>query len=159
MPAPLFTDEQARQMAEEYGRPGETSYTIAARWNCSQVTALRYVKKGGAAARPKYRSGADNPNWRGGRHRYMVTGYVVVAPVPDEFASMRTKNGTVLEHRLVMAQSLGRSLLRHESVHHINGVKDDNRIENLQLRAGSHGQGQRWRCHDCGSHNIGAVEL
>lgn len=49
----------------------------------------------------------------------------------------------VLEHRYIMSQHLGRELFLNENVHHINGVKSDNRLENLELWVSSQPSGQR----------------
>lgn len=73
-------------------------------------------------------------------------GYVVVR---DKQHPNAQKNGGVLEHRLVMSEHLGRPLYPDETVHHKNGIKTDNRIENLELRSGAHGQGAT-HCWNCG---------
>lgn len=71
----------------------------------------------------------------------------------------RYANGYILEHRHVLAQVLGRPLTKDESVHHINGDRADNRLENLQLRVGKHGSKQAFRCRDCGSQNVEPITL
>ena len=53
------------------------------------------------------------------------------------------KHGAVAEHVAVMSERLGRPLRPGETVHHINGIRDDNRLENLELWTRSHPPGQR----------------
>lgn len=64
----------------------------------------------------------------GGKHKHK--GYLYIFFPKHPFAS---KRGYVAEHRLVMEKHLDRYLKKEEDVHHINGIKDDNRIENLLL--------------------------
>lgn len=71
-----------------------------------------------------------------GFKRYTAEGYVEMkVPEGTPGAGRRGKfsAGWMLEHRFVIQQTLNRPLARHEQVHHINGVKDDNRLENLEL--------------------------
>lgn len=62
---------------------------------------------------------------------YMENGYIV------EFHNGYNKKGNVKQHRRIMEEYLGRKLSEDEVVHHKNGIKTDNRIENLEVKSRS----------------------
>jgi len=73
--------------------------------------------------------GEKNPSWKGGKFKDKM-GYIFIYN-PNHPNAMHNKY--VLEHRLIIEKYLGRYLTKKETVHHINGIKDDNRLENLIL--------------------------
>ncbi len=100
-----------------------------------------------------YKSHKDNPrvgraenhyNWKGGINKN-ADGYIVEYvkrdnPLFPMAANTHRAGGYVLQHRLVMARHLGRLLNPHEVVHHVNGDKSDNRIQNLRVtKRNNHG--------------------
>jgi len=79
--------------------------------------------------------GEKHPSWKGGTYSSKRDGYIYIY-IPEHPNAKRNGQGGggyVLEHRLVMEKEIGRYLLKGEDVHHRNGNKKDNRIENLML--------------------------
>ena len=101
-------------------------------------------------------AGERKPKQRRPRNGYLTkrSGYLAERVQDDDPMAPMASNHYVPQHRLVVARHLGRPLTKNETVHHINGDKTDNRIENLQLRNGKHGKGVALCCADCGSTNI-----
>lgn len=94
--------------------------------------------------------GAKCSKWKGGRS-VDLRGYVAIYVEPDDPMHIMCRNGrnSVDEHRLVMARHIGRPLLSYEVVHHKNGVKGDNRIENLELMTASDHYPINRKCTGC----------
>jgi HNH endonuclease len=82
-----------------------------------------------------------NPRWNGGAYT-TEQGYVFVF-APDH--ANADKRGYVREHALVMSEALGRPIAADEVVHHINGIRHDNRLSNLQVmkRSAHHSHHQK----------------
>jgi hypothetical protein len=71
--------------------------------------------------------GGNSYLWKGGRIKNHQ-GYILIKMPENPFCDA---NGYIREHRFIMEQHIGRNLKPNEEVHHINGINDDNRLENL----------------------------
>lgn len=125
--------ETIRAWAEE----GKTMRWIGEQLGTCDQHVSRLCRKHGISARPRGpRPGPGNGSWKGGRS-VDADGYTLVwvadHPHTRGAARVHSRSGLVAEHRLVVEASIGRYLEPGEVVHHLNGVKSDNRLENLQL--------------------------
>ena len=155
---PLISPDSYKDKVKALRESGLSQQAIASEIGMSQTVVSRTLR---AMDMPTSRemSGEKSGNWRGGVVNASEGYLAVLVSGDDPMACMRSKQGYVLQHRLVMARSIGRPLTEHETVHHINGNRKDNRLENLQLRQGRHGRGIKMACACCGSTNIVGVQL
>lgn len=155
-PAPT-TKPGELELIKELHESGLGQTQISLRLGRSQSFVSRAMRREGVSTHEA--KGPAHPMWKGGRWKD-GNGYIKTWLAPDDpLAVMRDRGGYIAEHRLVMARSLGRPLTAHETVHHKDGDRAHNALENLQLRAGRHGKGSAMVCLDCGSHNVGHAEL
>ena len=103
---------------------------------CSRSCRNKVHKNSGPRGTNPKLSGQNNPAWKGGvtwkrpKGNYKGVKYV---RCPIGFLQMARKDGYIMEHRLVMAQYLGRLLTKMEVVHHIDHNPSNNLITNLML--------------------------
>ena len=94
---------------------------------------LKKDKEVNSLIRGKVREGERSCAWKGGR-KINKKGHVLILKKDHPLAD---KSGYVLGHRYIMCEHLGRILRKDEIVHHKNGIKTDNRIENLEIMTNS----------------------
>jgi len=112
---------RGRKLSDEHRKNLAAAMTPERRAKISAAMRARVVS---AETRAKLSAAS----WKGGRTT--SRGHVLVLRKDHPFANA---TGYVQEHRLVMEGILGRYLTRGEKVHHLNGIKDDNRPENLAV--------------------------
>ena len=111
---------------------GRTFYSI---YKKARALNLNKDKKIERMNRSLARRGAKSSSWNGGRIK-SKKGYILVLAREHPYAG---NDRYVMEHRLIMEKYIGRYLKSDEVVHHKNGIKHDNRIENLEiLKFGEH---------------------
>jgi len=154
----FVSSEKLQEMRAMY-ESGHSFKEVAEYFGLSWDLVNRLLRDCGVQPRPAgFQKGAAHHAWNGGV-TVNSSGYMMERVYLDDpffsMAQVKVEGASYApQHRLVMARHLGRPLEEHETVHHIDGNKLNNSLENLQLRSGKHGKGVILQCADCGSHNI-----
>jgi hypothetical protein len=127
---PAKHDRYREKIREARARQGAT-IPKGSKFSDAHRAALKEAFNASPLQHSKNQRGSLNPNYKGGRvdkHGY----HVVVKDGKQCF-----------QHRLIMENMIGRALLPQETVHHKNGIRNDNRQQNLELWASGNPRGQR----------------
>lgn len=146
--------EEEYEIVRLYKEEGFTQAQICVKLKIGQPVLSRILLSNGI--KPTKAFGESHGSWKGGISKN-EDGYILVRD--NSFPEMLNRSGYVLKHRIEMAKYLNRPLTKNESVHHIDGDKENNDISNLQLRIGKHGVGVSYCCQECGSKKLKPIEL
>lgn len=105
--------------------------------NKSGTTIHRWIRRFNFTPHKALARGENNTRWKGGKYCSKGYNYILVREEHPNALLKGKYCKYVAEHHLVMEKHIGRFLTKDECVHHKNGVKNDNRIENLMLMLNS----------------------
>lgn len=136
----------------QYINNKKSTFEIAEICGCSEVTIWRWLKRFNIKTRSLseaakisfekgkigFQNGENHPNWKG------IENYDQGYKTIWNPSHPKSKHKRVKEHVLIIEENIKRNLKKEEIIHHINGIRDDNRIENLWMcNYKSHGKAHK----------------